>query len=129
LFWLPSVDKKNRFERMRMSFFSRRNQDQVLPVERRDCVIKVRLNRAELSDLDEARGRHSRAETFRFLLLNKMPRPVPTFNLEAWQDLARAAANLNQIAAHLNGGGQLDLPRLRAALDDFRERLIGAQSW
>jgi len=110
-----------------MSFLSRRKQDQIEPVERRECVIKVRLNRAELSDLDEARGRHSRAEAFRFLLLHKVPQPVPTLNLDAWQNLARAAANLNQIAAHLNGGGQLDLASLRAALDEFRDRLIGAQ--
>lgn len=110
-----------------MSFFSRRKQDQIEPIERRMRVIKVRLNRVELAELEKVRGKRSRAEAFRFLLLNKMPQPVPTLNLEAWQNLARAAANLNQIAAHLNGGGQPDMPSLRAALDEFRDRLIGAR--
>jgi len=42
-------------------------------------------------------------------LSQRAPRAVvPAVNREAWWSLARATSNLNQIAAHLNGGGRFD---------------------
>lgn len=54
--------------------------------------------------------------------------PAPALNIEAWQELARLAANINQLSKHANSGrvtgvnsGQLDaiyveIQRLRSAL-------------
>ncbi len=51
---------------------------------------------------------------------------VPEVNREAWGELARTTANLNQIAAHLNGGGRFDergTPRVAQAIDAVRGEL------
>jgi len=60
-------------------------------------------------------------------LSQRAPRAVvPEVNREAWWSLARATANLNQIAAHLNGGGRFDergTARLTHLLDAVREEV------
>ncbi len=51
---------------------------------------------------------------------------VPEVNRGAWIELARTTANVNQIAAHLNGGGRFDergTPRVAQALDAVRGEL------
>jgi len=51
---------------------------------------------------------------------------VPEVNRGAWGELARSTANVNQIAAHLNGGGRFDewgTPRVAQALDAVRGEL------
>lgn len=87
--------------------------------------VKVMLNDAELATLDSARGRISRAKTFRFLLLSKMPAPVPALNAQAWTQLSKAAANLNQIARRLNFGDAPEIEEIHTALADFRSKLLG----
>lgn len=109
-------------------FLRKRKQDQIESNEVREHVVKVRFNPSELAKLDAARGRISRAETLRYLLLNKMPAPVPTLNSAVWLELSRASSNLNQIAAHLNGGVMVDLPAIRLLLDEFRAAIIGART-
>ena len=47
--------------------------------------------------------------------------PVPELNVKAWRELARSAANINQLAHHLNeerihGRGKLDADHLRQEL-------------
>lgn len=108
-------------------FLRHRKQDRIEADEVRRFVVKVRFNPAELAVLDTARGRFSRAEVLRFLLLNKMPPAVPPINRDAWIDLARTSANLNQIAHHLNAGESVDVVQVLAALQSFRDTLIGAQ--
>lgn len=49
---------------------------------------------------------------------------VPELNLQAYADLARAAANLNQLARYLNGGDLLGIPEIQDALHTFRLALI-----
>jgi len=47
---------------------------------------------------------------------------VPAVNVAAYQDLARTAANLNQVTRHLNEGGRLDATGT-ARLADMLDRL------
>lgn len=49
---------------------------------------------------------------------------VPEINLQAYAELARAAANLNQIARSLNEGSPVDISTLQEALHAFRLGLI-----
>ena len=107
-------------------FLSKRKQDEPPPEEVRTHQVKVMFNDYEIGCLDMARGHRSRAEVLRFLLLHKMPPPIPELNSLAWTDLSRAAANLNQIAHHLNSGGVLEIEQVKAVLEHFRASLIGA---
>ncbi|MBA3002487.1 MAG: MobC family plasmid mobilization relaxosome protein [Desulfurivibrio sp.] len=55
---------------------------------------------------------------------------VPVLNQQAWSDLARVSANLNQIAhrlhlAGLEAGPGPELDEISQALADFRRRLLG----
>jgi hypothetical protein len=55
---------------------------------------------------------------------------VPVLNQQAWSDLARVSANLNQIAhrlhlAELEAGPGPELDEISQALTDFRRRLLG----
>jgi hypothetical protein len=47
-------------------------------------------------------------------------------NVKAWRDLARAAANLNQIVKYLNEGNVVQQRLLSDELKKFRASLIGA---
>ncbi|MNO01967.1 hypothetical protein D3C81_2222460 [compost metagenome] len=49
---------------------------------------------------------------------------VPEINLQAYAELARAAANLNQIAKAMNEGAPLELQQIQEALHAFRLALI-----
>jgi len=79
--------------------------------ERRAMTIGVRVNAAERALLDDQAaavaldvGTYLRQTGLR----RWMGGAVPPINVEAWRELARATANLNQIAAHLNAGGRFD---------------------
>lgn len=85
------------------------------------------LNAQELAFLDSVRGRHSRAEAVRFLLNEERPPQVPELNQGAWIELAKPAANLNQIALKLNVGELPEIAEIREQLSAFRAALIGAE--
>jgi len=102
-------------------------------------TIGVRVNVAERALLDDQAaavaldvGTYLRQAGLR----RRMGGTVPPINVEAWRELARATANLNQIAAHLNGGGRFDergtarmaqaLDALRAEVTALRLDLLGA---
>ena len=124
---------------------SKRGPDR-LPVKlKRRHQFGVYFNDAELADLlyivspdyvlpDDFNGKLKlelgvRRKVGRYLrnaALNRLPVVVPEINREAWLELSKAAANLNQIAHHLNTGGDPDFAAASAALADFRCRLIGA---
>ena len=97
--------------------------------ERRLHPVQARFSAAELEHLDEARKSVGlrRGAYLRAVACERLPRPIPAINREAWAALARAAGNLNQIARHLNAGDVLGLPEVRAQLDALRLTLIGAQ--
>lgn len=66
--------------------------------------------------------------------LRRLPKQVPEINMTAYRELARVAANLNQIARNLNtlwGDGGLpnlaDIEVIRGELARFRDRLGAAK--
>lgn len=70
----------------------------------RTHCVSVRLAPAELAELDSQRGPYRRGEWLRLAWQRALPpAPPPELNRRAWAELARAAANLNQLAHHLNG--------------------------
>lgn len=95
--------------------------------DKRRHSVSVRLNDAELARLDALREtvRMQRGEYLRAAALHRLPPSIPAVNRRAWAELARTAANLNQLARRLNAGEALELAEVRAAVDDLRRRLIG----
>ena len=94
--------------------------------ELRGKKVSVHFTTDELKVVDTLRGGRSRGRYIRDAVLKDLPPSVPELNREAWLELSKAAANLNQIAHHLNTGGDPDFAAASAALADFRCRLIGA---
>lgn len=123
----------------------RRRGPQPLPAgEKRLRSVSVRLNDAELAKLDARRSpiKMQRGEYLRAAALHRLPPTIPAINREAWTELAREAANLNQIARHLNQGlrgegkplGKALAVQIMAALEnnlrllmDVRGDLIGVK--
>lgn len=105
---------------------SKRKQDQIEPDEVRTYKLRVMLNSQEVAFLDSVRGKHSRAETVRFLLNDFTPKTIPELNTSAWVELSKASANLNQIAHKLNVGESLGIEEIRERLEGFRAALLGA---
>jgi len=86
--------------------------------DKRGYTVSVRLNDAELARLDSQRDavQMQRGEYLRAAALHRLPPTIPEVNREAWAALARTAANLNQIARHLNEGQRGDGERIGKAL-------------
>ena len=93
--------------------------------ERRTHLVGVFVNEAELTELrrrGDAAGIADLATYIRRAVLAQRPPrgAVPAVNVAAYQELARTAANINQVTRHLNEGGRLDVTgtaRLADALD------------
>ena len=103
--------------------------------DRRRHAVMMRVNDAELAEIDTRRGAYDRGEFLRMAIFGMnqaRPRPttvIPELNQTAWRALSRSASNLNQIARHLNEAGIQagDLPQIIILLDEFRSALIGAR--
>lgn len=103
--------------------------------DRRRHAVMMRVNDAELTEIDRRRGEYDRGEYLRMALFGMKqarPRPmtlIPELNRTAWTALARSAGNLNQISRHLNKAGfqSGDLPQILILLNQFRDALIGAR--
>ena len=108
-------------------FKSARKQDHIEPHEVRTYKLRVMLNYEELAFLDSVRGRHSRAQTIRFLLSDDKPIQVPEINKRCCIELAAASANLNQLSKKLNSGESLEIAEIKRELDAFRASLLGAK--
>jgi len=79
--------------------------------ERRDAVIGVRVNAGErtlLADRAAAAGWDVGTYLREAGLRRRVVGAVPAVNVEAWRELARTTANLNQLTAHLNAGHRPD---------------------
>lgn len=107
---------------------SRRGHPKLNDAECRTNCVSVRLNTSELDLLNKRRGALKRGEWLRMSALDQLPPVVPELNREAWIELARAAANLNQIATNLNYGELVDIQFIRDELAKFRNDLIGMTS-
>lgn len=89
-------------------------------------LVACRLTDAELAQLDLGRGVLTRGEGLRQLALaRRLPPHIPEVNRQAYAELARASANLNQLARRANIEGQLEVAALSAALAAFRLALLG----
>lgn len=100
--------------------------------DKRGHCVSVRLNGRELAQLDAQRGRFQRGEWLRIAALDQLPPSVPEANVQAWAELARLAANLNQAQAAINRGDsdghQVELlGDLRSAVAALRRELVGVQ--
>lgn len=101
--------------------------------ESRHNQLTLSLSNAELALL-KARAFESKSRLsiyIREAALNSAPKIVPEFNQKAWIELSKSAANLNQIARHLNESSKAndeitinDLRKVQLALLDFRSSLI-----
>jgi len=106
----------------------RRGPQPYPPEQLRTRRLNVYLTDCELAEL-ERRSKKAGIRPPAYLreaALNRLPRTIPELNQAAWVELARSAANLNQIAHRLNVGEEVDLEEVREELAEFRMRLIGA---
>lgn len=102
--------------------------------ELRKIRVSVFFTEGEFADICSRVPAASRPSShIRQAVLGKIPKQIPELNKKAWVELARAAANLNQIAARLNMLHQSGLPMLEAEvavvqveLSNFRNQLIGS---
>ncbi len=106
---------------------SRRGPVSLDPSEKREHCVSVRLNVVELATLNERRGPYQRGSWLRMAALDKLPPTIPALNAQAWAELARSAANLNQLARAVNAGATIEKGGLRDQLNEFRAALIGAK--
>ena len=93
----------------------------------RQHAVTCRLTDAELSRCDTNRGDLTRGEWLRIAALDALPVVIPAVNRDAYAELARAAANINQLARKANSGEVVDFDLVRAELATFRLALIGAK--
>ena len=73
-----------------------------------------------------------RGEYLRVAALHRLPPTVPALNREAWAELARLAANINQYQLAINEHRAIGYPpevlnELRTLLQEFRSNLLGLQ--
>ncbi len=97
----------------------------------RTHCVSVRLNDEELAILNAKRGAMKQGEWLRCAALDKLPPIVPEPNVEKWQALARASANLNQIAKSLkslSGISEEKFADTRRVLSEFRASLLGVDN-
>ncbi|MBU2840425.1 mobilization protein [Acidithiobacillus thiooxidans] len=64
--------------------------------------VNVRLNDAELAELNAARGPYQRAAFLRMAAMGKLPPTIPAINQKAWTALSTVISNLNQYQAAIN---------------------------
>lgn len=90
----------------------------------RHC-ISVRLTAQELAEIDRLRGRIPRGTWCRKALLGRPVPVIPEPNREAYQETARWASALSQVAKSLNIGEEIDAMKARRLLKNFRLALLG----
>lgn len=95
--------------------------------DRRTHTVSARFNPAELHHLDvlSASVGLRRGEFLRVAALESVPPTIPELNKHAWIKLSKSAANLNQLARHINENGvQSDITEISNMLAYFRQILI-----
>jgi hypothetical protein len=99
------------------------------PEEQRKHPVTCRLTDAELARVNAARGGETAGAYIRLAALKRPPRVVPAINAQAWEELARLSANLNQVVKHLNITGQFQGAAYVADVSDkvaeLRRLLLG----
>lgn len=96
--------------------------------KKQSVPVMLRLTEDEINALDEARGSTPRGTYIRNVYLQRGGmQSIPTVNRDAYAQLARSAANINQLARYLNGGGEAEAIEIARELADFRRKLIGVR--
>lgn len=107
---------------------SKRGPKPISQEAKRGHCVSARMNSAELKWLDEHRGHFQRGEYIRMAAMGKLPRAAPpAINQQSYNELARAAANLNQLSKRANAGHVVEINELTEALSEFRISLLGAK--
>ena len=108
---------------------SRRGPKPLPTDETRTHCVSVRLNAVELATLDSQRGLMQRGEYLRVAALHRLPPVVPEINKNAWVELSRLSANLNQYQASINAHRaphqQIDIGHLSDQVAALRTDLLG----
>lgn len=108
---------------------SKRGPRPISQEEKRGHCVSVRLNAVELQRLDEQRGHFQRGEWMRMAALDRLPPAAPpAINQQSYSELARAAANLNQLSKRANADQVVEIKELTEALSAFRISLLGART-
>ena len=90
----------------------------------RHCV-SVRFTAEELANIDRVRGKIPRGTWCRRAILGKPVPVIPEPNREAYQETARWASALSQVARSLNMGADVDMQEVQLLLKRFRFSLLG----
>ena len=108
---------------------SRRGPKPLPTDETRTHCVSVRLNVVELAQLDSQRGEMQRGEYLRVAALHRLPSVVPEINKNAWVELSRLSANINQYQAAINArrapDQQVDIANLSDQVAGLRNDLLG----
>lgn len=100
-----------------------------LPPDRaRTHRVSVSFDPQEWASVEARRGGMSRAAWLRAAALAQLPHQVPAINRQAYAELARTAANLNQISRRLNAGDAVQVDEVSAALAALRREIMGVKS-
>ena len=99
----------------------------------RTHCVSVRLNDEELKLLNTKRGNMKKGEWLRCAALDKLPPIIPEPNIKKWQELAKLANNINQIAHKLNTNNsaliqELQLNQIRQEITQLRAALLGVSN-
>jgi hypothetical protein len=102
--------------------------DPLPPEEKRTHCVSSWMNKAEVAQLDSQRGKLGKGEYLRCAALDKLPPTIPAINQQAWVELARVAANLNQLAkaCNIDTSGK-SWEEIMQTLKELRAALIGAK--
>jgi len=91
----------------------------------RNYCISVRMDSNETKRLDNARQNMKRGTYLRTIFLEQeLPIPIPEINRQAYSELARSAANLNQLAHRLNMSEDVEITETISSLRQFRNKLL-----
>lgn len=108
-------------------YSSKRKQDQISKTEKRTHCVSVRLNPAELSELDAHRGKFQRGEALRMSALTGLPQQLPSLSLDTFLSLGKGLNNINQIAKKLNSGDAVELDVIRTEITELRNAILNAK--
>lgn len=109
-----------------------------LKSNKRQCQITVRLTADQYDQLRRQAGQHTVSAVVRDRVLGETTQEaliVPPLNRSAWIELARTAANINQLTQHANLGLAPDwdlilkeLASLSATIAALRSAMIGGHN-
>lgn len=98
----------------------------MLDSDKRVFEYSVMLNRAEIEHFDAVAKSASmnKANYFRALIYDCLPKILPQPSLKMIANLGRDSNNLNQIARALNSGENLNIDAVQSAINSYRLSLM-----